>query len=173
MRVIPARIRTVVTGEIYERIFDLISGGHYRLLWDVDQAQKIASRSHVLPKTIPATDLLDGVVTKDLDMSHTNNVDPSQGTVIVAEFPLLPEGFVVIDGNHRVYRAYHMGASVSAVTLNESQMLDALLHDRFRLYYAIHWNISRWVTIEVTGNIPSPYPWMKLSPDDLSQPPLT
>lgn len=82
-----------------------------------------------------------------------------------AECPLLAKQIIVLDGNHRVYRAYRMDSPITAIVLREDQMYDALIHDRFRLYYAIHWNLSRWLTIEMSGKIPSPYPRLALTRD--------
>lgn len=172
LKAIPALVSASPTGEIYERIIEMDFGGSYHLMWDVAQAQNIAHRENVLPHTIVGTRLVSAVATEDLDIQRANRLAPSQGNIIVADFPLLAERCVVIDGNHRVYRAHHTGTFVSAIALNEAQMFEALIHDRFRLYYTIHWNISRWLTIEVTGNIPFPHPWLNLTPNDISAPPL-
>ncbi len=51
-------------------------------------------------------------------------------------------------------------------------MCEDLCHERLRLYYAIHWNLSRWLTIEVTGMVPAGYPWSSLTKDDKAGPPL-
>lgn len=158
--------------EIYERVIDLSWGGHYRLVWDIATARAIAQRDHVGPQFFAADDLLPGVVTADLDLPHVYQTDPTQGTVVVAEYPLLEEKFVILDGNHRIFLAHHSGSDVAALVLGEEQMCEALCHERFRLYYAIHWNLSRWLTIEVTGRVPAAYPWFPLTKEDKAGPPL-
>ena len=49
----------------------------------------------------------------------------------------------MIDGNHRIYDAYHEGKKeLEVIVLTEEQMINALVNEDFAVLYKIHWNLQ-------------------------------
>ena len=133
------------------------------MTWMVAHVQDVARMTGLGAVQVPALRLAASTAISNEHQQGIGARGPS-GPILVVEYPLVPEQYFVIDGNHRVARAASLGESVEVVFLSEGQMVQSLSHDRFRNYYAIHRNLTYLMTYEAKGG--DTPPWIPLSARD-------
>ncbi|MBF8376790.1 hypothetical protein IW967_02740 [Alicyclobacillus mali] len=130
-------------GEHYERIIHISIYGYYHLCWDIQKALSIIKKRDIKPIDMPINDLIKTVDVNNLNLSNLHSPHFKPHPVLVAKFPMIPEQFVVIDGNHTVYWAYQHGiVGIKGYLLETQDHLPAMTHNLFRTLFAIHSNIG-------------------------------
>lgn len=131
------------TSEVYGRIINFSDFGHYHLFWNIPKALSVIKNRHIQLIDIPVHDLIKTVDVDNLNLEKLESPNFQPHPVIVAKFPMIPEQYITIDGNHTVYWAHRHGYhGIKGYLMQIEDHIEAMSSDLFRTLFAIHANIS-------------------------------
>ena len=135
---------------------DLPFGGGYSMVWDVQKAVDFLHSLDQPQVLMPIRTLFQAVrLGSQRTLIHTS-------PIIVAEYPLIQQRFLIIDGNHRVAAAHQRSpfGEIRVTILPQMQMYQSLLDNRSRRNYDQHEAIGNWLFWETQeqgeSNVPIP-----------------
>lgn len=134
--------------EFYSRVIHLNDGDYYSVTWDIRKAKDIIKAEKIKVETFSVDELSSSVSEKDIDWNYIReNTDKSDEPIIVVPYQPIGE-WMVIDGNHRLVKKYRQNpqTTVKAYVLNQSQNVEAMAGNLYRVLYTIHHNVNMMVT---------------------------
>lgn len=117
-----------------------VGNGRFVLVWDISKIKKIVAYEKVIRSKVKVAELYK-IIDKSGFEHETKSYSAETPPVIAYYKPF--NTYVVIDGNHRIYDAYHSGKKdMEVIVLNEEQMIASLENEDYIILYKIHWNLQ-------------------------------
>ena len=117
-----------------------VGTGRFVIVWDISKVEKIVNNERVIRRKIKVSELYE-IVDKSGFEYETKSYNAEKPPVIAYYKPF--NTYVIIDGNHRIYDAYHSGKKeIEVIVLNEEQMISSLVNKDYVVLYKIHWNLQ-------------------------------
>lgn len=124
-------------------------------LFDINKSMKLIKGMNLSPKNldVPLMNMYSSTIVTDKSYSlKTNNKEP----IIVLKYPISYPGFFIIDGNHRVTKAFlSKKPTISAYELNTSMLPKITCSEIFDFLFLIHINLV-YIALYMTGGMSLP-----------------
>ncbi|SDY86553.1 hypothetical protein [Thermoactinomyces sp. DSM 45892] len=119
------------------------TSNYYTVFWDINKASSLIQRTHVQKKTGPIAELRSLVSDENIDWNFIKSKSQSHEPIIIVYFDPVSKP-MVIDGNHRLVRAYAENPSgvIEGYVLNQAQSLEVMSCEYSRVLYVIHQNMN-------------------------------
>lgn len=117
-----------------------VGTGSFIIVWDISKVEKIINCEETIRSRMNVKELYE-IIDKSGFEYEEKSCSTEKPPVIAYYKPF--NTYVVIDGNHRIYDAYHEGKKeLEVIVLTEEQMINALVNEDFAVLYKIHWNLQ-------------------------------
>lgn len=117
-----------------------VGNGRFVIVWDISKIAKKISCEKVIRSKEKVAELYE-IIDKSGFEKEAKSCSTEEPPVIAYYKPF--NSYVVIDGNHRIYDAYHSGKKeMEVIVLNEDQMIASLVNEDYIVLYKMHWNLQ-------------------------------
>jgi hypothetical protein len=136
--------------QFFRKIFNFPGSSYYIAEWNIQKTIAIA-KNNIKKKDIPIDILLNFNSAHQEKLGKKSNLNLDEPIVVVYYPP--NQEVIIIDGNHRFYKAVEMGLkSISAYILYPNSFLETMSNDLCQALYKIHNNINVMANV-VAGNL--------------------
>lgn len=127
--------------------FDKKIKSFFKCAWNINTAKKIIEKESLPLIKIPIDDYKNCFIDTDICKNYALNTNLNN-PIIFVDFKIMEYKMVLIDGNHRFYKAIKQNDKyINAYKLNENQSLNALASDEYRLLFKLYKNL--WYIINI------------------------
>jgi hypothetical protein len=131
------RIGYLFKGQRYQQQIYANPTSSYDLVWDVGDLKEIIYEEGIEPQRLSVPQLYRSHISlKQINPNQLPSALENEEPIILAEFPMIAEQLLILDGNHRVSSRYHAGIQeVWGFSLNRNQ------HKKEKPVLAAGWRI--------------------------------
>ncbi|HDR7761526.1 TPA: hypothetical protein QCY16_005212 [Bacillus cereus] len=85
--------------------------GYYYLTWDIPKLKELIRENEIIPNTLIVDNLVAEALNNDVNLNTIDMNRENNEPIIIAQHPVANNNYrgVIIDGNHRIARAYKKG----------------------------------------------------------------